>query len=141
MAFVSESSSSGFYFPRLLLKQSGVDLSDLSEYSFLHAHSAVAYAVLTRRYDAGAAYKGILDRTEFVHEKQQFRVIGLTEIIRNEPIVIRDDFPSELAESVRNAFLKVAEEEVISQVKNLTGFVPVEDSDYDSVRRLMSYAE
>lgn len=137
MAFVSESSSSGYIFPSLLLKKHGIELSNLREYAFLRSHDAVAYAVLTRQYDAGAAYKGVLELETFRNEQAQFRIIGETEKIWNEPVVMRNAFPEELLLKLQKAFLRAAQDDVLSSIEGLNGFAPITDSDYNGVRELL----
>jgi phosphonate transport system substrate-binding protein len=137
MAFVSESSSSGYIFPSLLLKKHGIELSQLREYAFLRSHDAVAYAVLTRQYEAGAAYKGVLELETFRNEKEQFQILGETEKIWNEPLVMRDSFPESLRTKLQQAFLTAYQADALSTVEGLDGFAPITDSDYDGVRSLL----
>jgi len=138
VAFVSPKSSSGYLFPKMLLEKRGILLEDLSEYSFLDKHSAVVASVLTRQFDAGASYVGIFQEKAFVENANKFQVLEQTDEISNEPIVVRSDFPKDLKEKLRNAFLSAQSSGAVSSIRNLTGFVRAISSDYDAVRKLVA---
>ncbi|MCJ8344056.1 phosphate/phosphite/phosphonate ABC transporter substrate-binding protein, partial [bacterium] len=60
-AFVSKNSTSGFVFPKMMLERKNIQLSDLREYAFLKKHDAVVFAILSRQFQVGASYVGVLD--------------------------------------------------------------------------------
>ena len=141
MAFVARSSSSGFFFPRLLLRKHGVELNDLDEFAFLEKHDAVVYAVLTKQFDAGATYEGILDLRRFQDQKERFRILETTLKIPNEPILASARLGAKLIKKIRGAFLGAKDAGSLSSLRNLEGFYEVSRSTYQPVREIVKNAE
>ena len=141
VAFVSEHSSSGYIFPQSLMRKAGLELEDLEGHSFLDKHNAVAYAVFTRQFDAGASYYGLFqdggDIRDHLH-KSHFRIIAVTEEISNEPLVIRKVFSREVKEKVSLAFQSAASSGVLSSIKGLMGFHEAANEDYQNARDLLN---
>ena len=141
VAFVAKSSSSGFFFPRLLLRENQIQLNDLHEYAFLEKHDAVVYAVLTKQFDAGATYQGILELSRFRKQKDRFRILAETLDIPNEPILVSNRFPGTVVSRIRDAFLGARKAGVLDSISNLEGFYEVSESTYQHVRDLVENAE
>ncbi|MBT3785012.1 phosphate/phosphite/phosphonate ABC transporter substrate-binding protein [bacterium] len=141
VAFVAKSSSSGFFFPRLLLRENQIQLNDLHEYAFLEKHDAVVYAVLTKQFDAGATYEGILELSRFRKQKNRFRILAKTLDIPNEPILVSNRISGAMVSRIRKAFLDAKKAGVLESVSNLEGFYEVSESTYLPVRDLVENAE
>ena len=141
MAFVGKSSSSGYFFPLLLLKEHGVELNDFDEFAFLEKHDAVVYAVLTKQFDAGATYEGILDLKRFINHKARFRVLDSTVDIPNEPILASPKLAEDLTNAISSAFIEANSAGVLKRLKNLNGFRKVSKSTYQTVHEIVRNAE
>ncbi len=141
LAFVSRSSSSGFVFPRLLLRGAGIQLKDLAGHEFLEKHDAVVYAVLARQFEAGATYVGVLNLPPFKNKQSEFRVIAKTKLISNEPVVVHKDLSKALVHRLRLAFLSAEDSGALREVQSLQGFSAATDADYNTVRFLIQNAE
>ena len=141
MAFVGKSSSSGYFFPRLLLKKNGIELNSFDEFAFLEKHDAVVYAVLTKQFDAGATYEGILDLKRFQDHKTRFRVLDTTVDIPNEPILASLRLTEDLSTALSTAFINAKDAGVLEMLKNLKGFRRVSKSTYQTVREIIRNAK
>lgn len=110
LAYADPNSASGYLFPRFELKQQGiVDAEYFSRTGFGGGHEQSVIAVLEGQYDAGVTWvsgqgeasegftrgnlrrmidNGLLDMAEL-------RVIWLSNLIPNGPVVVRKDMPAE----------------------------------------------
>lgn len=143
-AFVSRTSSSGYIFPLALLRSEGLDIDAFAEFAFLDKHSTVVYALLARQFDAGAAYDGVLEEEAYKPFKDNFRVIGNTTSIHNEPLVIRPDLQEQWAEPIRIALTSLNSHEgskILTSIQNLTGFQSVTRESYANLRKMVRYVE
>ncbi|PCJ17594.1 MAG: hypothetical protein COB02_13290 [Candidatus Cloacimonadota bacterium] len=140
-AFVSKNSTSGFVFPKMMLEAQNIKLDDLREYSFLRKHDAVVFAILSRQFQVGASYVGILDLPNFVKRKNEFRVLAKTDDISNEPIVTINNLDPSIKKKIFEVMINAGKLGLIKQVPGLDGFNKVTDKDYDSVRKLKKYVK
>jgi len=142
-AWVEKESASGYIFPKALLMQANVDPEkDFSEASFLNKHDAVVLNVFLGKYDAGACYDDARKTLKDKDKLNELIVLARTEDIANEPIVCREDFPADLAEKIKAAFLKLkidnpAHKKLLEDCSDVQGFVVAKDQDYDYVRKLV----
>ena len=148
MAWVDRDSSSGYVFPRALLRNAGLDPDkDLAREVFVGKHDSVVWNVFLGKADAGACYDDarlILKNPLFI---ERLDILARTADITNEPIVCRPGLPKDLAEDIQQAFLNLNDNPrwkgLVSQLDttDFQGFVPAEDSDYDSVREVLPLVE
>ena len=143
-AFVSRTSSSGYIFPLAFLRSKGIDTDSFSEFAFLDKHSTVAYSILAKQFDAGAAYDGILKEESLKQHLGKFRVLGKTAFIHNEPIVIHPKYQDIWTESIRTALINFNIDNTESsahKIPNLTGFQKVTKENYEALRQMVRYVE
>lgn len=140
-AFVSKNSTSGFVFPRMMLEQQGVTLESLHEYAFLGKHDAVVFSILSRQFQVGASYVGVLDLPAYSTRKNEFKILAKTEPISNEPLVILDSMKPNIRKKLLDTLLNAGKLGLLNQVPGLDGFTTVKDEDYNSVRKLKNYVK
>lgn len=141
-AFGDPNSTMAHIVPRGMLQEAGITLNSLQRHDFLYSHQNVALAVLGGYFDAGAV------KEEVFHE---FKDRGLTMLAQSPPIaehlfVTRSDLPPELIEKIRFHLLDITRHpegrEILQTMKQgTTDLVPVTDSDYDSLRKIMKSLE
>ncbi|OUD12828.1 phosphate/phosphite/phosphonate ABC transporter substrate-binding protein [Thioflexithrix psekupsensis] len=141
-AFGSKESTMGYLVPYYLLKQEGIDLEQLAYYEFLGSHDNVAMSVLMGEFDAGAVMEDIF----YKYQEKGLNLLALTPEISEHLFATRSDLPQEQIEKLRQALLSILQhpdsKTVLAAIKsNLTNFVPVTDSDYDSLRIIMNHME
>lgn len=141
-AFGDPSSTMSSLVPRAMLKQAGVDLSQLAAYQHYKGHSNVALAVLIGDADAGAV-------KEEVYLKMRAR--GLKSLVATPEIsehvfVARDDMPVVELLRIQKLLLSIRTDRDVEAYlrpikKTATGLVPARVSDYDNLRELMETIE
>ena len=122
--------------PRYELLRAGVSLEDLESLEHFDDDEAVAAAVLEGRFDAGAVEDVVAyrhgDKLESLHDSDP---------LPSAPLVIRDDLPTRVSQTVRDALLSLDFQEAEQRQhwdENIRyGFAPAADSDYDSVREIL----
>ena len=137
-AFGDPSSTMSHLMPRYMLREAGVSVDELAEYAFVGSHDKVAVAVLRRQYDAGAVKQAVFSRLRH----RGLRELALSPLISEHLFVAREGLPPALIEQLRELVLQldqsVAGRAVLSAIKpTVTAMVPVQDSDYDSLREVI----
>ncbi|UCD34825.1 MAG: phosphate/phosphite/phosphonate ABC transporter substrate-binding protein [Nitrospiraceae bacterium] len=141
-AFGDPDSTMSCLVPMYMLREQGVALEDFASYKFLSNHGNVALGVLSGDFDAGAVREEIFYR----YEKR-----GLRELLRTPPVseylfVADSSLLPDTVEILREALLGLAEKEeghsvMKSLSSSITGMVPVQDRDYDDLRRILERME
>ncbi|UCD83807.1 MAG: phosphate/phosphite/phosphonate ABC transporter substrate-binding protein [Deltaproteobacteria bacterium] len=143
VAFVSKNSTSGYFFPKLLLYQNGLAYGKDYEGKIFRRHDDVARAVIEGKFDAGAcfedcryfAYKGNEAKIDETH------IVANTEKIPADPILVKKSLDEKTKQALQEAILKANKnKEVMTNLGKvdewLTGFVKAGASDYE---KLMEY--
>jgi len=140
VAFVSESSTSGYLFPALELVNAGVDPQSDINPIFAGSHDAAVTAV----YNGDAKYGLSFDdarrniREEQPDVGQNVIVFSITREIPNDVVAIRSDLPDTLKTAVYDtveAFLATEEGEAIfDEIYSWTDIQPANEADFDIVR-------
>lgn len=137
VAFASSRSTSGNLMPRYLLANSGIHLSDLSEYANFDYHDSVVKAVLKGQYEAGAVRDSIARK----YEKLGLVVIASSDTIPTGPLVVGPGTPFSVIENIKRALLALDPRDENAQkiLKRLDedfrgGFVEASDEDYGDIR-------
>ncbi|AQS59138.1 phosphate/phosphite/phosphonate ABC transporter substrate-binding protein [Desulforamulus ferrireducens] len=141
MAFVDPKSASGYAYPRLLLRQNGIDPDrQLGESVFLGTHSRVIDAVLSGAVTAGATYSEAIDDAK----KRGLPVDRLVYLAETEPIpkdclAVRADYDTSLRKKIQQGLLSLADTKEGKRVlanSPIQGFIKVRDEDYNIVREI-----
>ena len=137
-AFSDPNSTMGNVVPRAMLAQAGVPVSRLGRYDFLRSQPNVALAVLGGYFDAGAM------RDEFFaeYETQGLRVLATSPAMPEHLFLARSTLPGPLIERLRKLLYAIGssprKKEILTSIKNtVTGLVPAEPRDYDSLEKLV----
>lgn len=138
-AFGAINSTQGHLIPRLMLQQAGLILDDFKSYTYSDSHTAVANAVTSHRYDAGA-----LQDTLALNLAQRglVRILAISEPFPSSGIVAGPHIPQGTFELVRETLLKL---DPIQDSASLyqwdrtempLGFIAAQDNEYDELRQI-----
>lgn len=141
-AWVEKESASAYIFPRALLMNAGIDPDkDFSEVAFLGKHDTVVYNVLMGKYDACACYDDARTTLKDQSKINELTIIGRTEDICNEPIVVRSSLPADLKAKLKETLLSLdyknpEGKQILENLTDVQGFKPVDPRDYDAVEKV-----
>ena len=138
-AFGSTHSTMSYIVPRYMMAKVGVELGTLESYKFLGNHRNVMLGVLLGEYDAGAVKEEVFE--EF--SGRDIVALERTPIISEHVFIARNGIPAYKLQKIRQIFLSMSKskngKEVLSSIKSgVTGFVVVQDQDYDNLRQMMN---
>ncbi|MFW5961525.1 MAG: phosphate/phosphite/phosphonate ABC transporter substrate-binding protein [bacterium] len=139
-AFVDPLSTSGYVYPKQMLKEVGIDVDrDLKEARFLGNHDNVIKAVLDGKVDAGATYNEAWDRAAKSFNLNKLNILEKTDPIPKDVIAARSDLDQDILEETKDIFLKADQEikDVLNNT-NITGFTASDDSKFDIIRKYSS---
>ncbi|WP_067620876.1 phosphate/phosphite/phosphonate ABC transporter substrate-binding protein [Dissulfuribacter thermophilus] len=142
-AFASEYSTSGNLAPLYYLySKEGIRLEDLAEYRNLKYHDSVAREVLRGNFDAGV----VLGSVAMQYKGMGIKFIGKTDPFPSFLIVARPGAAPEMVHSIEKALLSLDYDDPACRkimdswdVNIRHGFTKVSDSDYDVIRKMVSY--
>ncbi|MCP4114010.1 MAG: PhnD/SsuA/transferrin family substrate-binding protein [Desulfobacteraceae bacterium] len=142
-AFASKYSTSGSLAPFFhFYKKEGINSSDLGNYEHLKYHDSVAREVLRGNFDAGV----VLDTVFMRYRDKGIRVIGKTEPFPEFLIAARKAAEPEVVNALKNALLELSPDNPEDRAmmepwddKIKYGFTGVSDSDYEKIRKMISY--
>lgn len=140
VAFVSESSTSGYLFPALELVNAGIDPQTDITPIFAGSHDAAVTAVLNGDAKYGLSFddarRNIRDEQPTVGE--DVVVFSITREIPNDVVAVRSDLPESLKTAmydVIEAYLATEEGEAIfDEIYSWTDVQPANEADFDIVR-------
>lgn len=141
IAAQNAASASGYIYPMVEIADAGIDThSELTVTTVAGIDSAIL-AVLNGDVDAAFAFEGgrTLLLGEFPDITDEISVLYLTDArIPNDAIAVQPDMSDELKQDVTDAFLAIADDpeahEIISSLYSHQGYVPADQSAYDTVR-------
>ncbi len=141
-AFVGPSSTMGFIVPHHVMKQAGVGIDRLAGYSFLKNHDNVALAVLIGEFDAGA----VKEETFQKFSQKGARALAMTPPIPEHLFVASSRQSPETVEALRASLLGIVRKpeglRALRSIKDSgTNLVPVDDRDYDLLRRILNESD
>jgi ABC-type phosphate/phosphonate transport system substrate-binding protein len=142
IGYVSTVSSSGYLFPRDLLRQDGLDPNTFFGSSRLYqTHDQVLAAVVAGEVDVGAAIDMSLDWSRLTTPADSLNVIGKSRRIPHDCVVARGSFDEETALAFRDTLLamRASDPEMKSILPGLhvNGWVRADEARYDVVREVM----
>jgi phosphonate transport system substrate-binding protein len=138
MAFGDPNSTLSTLVPRYMLKKAGVTLDQLKGYEFLKNHQNVVFGVLFGEYAAGAVAQEIFDE----YQIRGLRALALSPDISTHVFIASNTLSADLVEKLQKALYGLKEQpngkSILAAIgKDMTGFVPVKDSDYDLLRTIL----
>lgn len=88
IAFVSRKSEAGYIYPTVMLSQRSMYEGNQYFAQFLKGHDNVLYEVYDKKYDAGCVFDSSIDVFLNAKQRSAIRVIGYSEEIPYEPIIV-----------------------------------------------------
>lgn len=137
-AFGDPKSTMGHLVPRYQLWQAGITVDRLAGYRFVGDHVNIALGVLAGEFDAGAIKEDVF----YQYEKRGLRAIATSEPISDHLFVASSRMPPALVDRLRDIMLGMHQDprgrEALQAVTaGINALVPVQDSDYDSLRAVL----
>ncbi len=142
-AFGDPESTSSHIVPRYILKEAGIELSDLLFYNYLGHHDDVVKAVLEGQYDAGAVMETVAED----YKNKGLKIIKYSEEIPEFNICVTKDFPEDELRLLIDAFLSLNEGDpvglgVLKAIDpHYTGFTEATDDDFAFIKEIMIQLE
>jgi phosphonate transport system substrate-binding protein len=138
MVYGDRASTSSHLIPKtVLLESAGLKADRDYEAHFVGSHDSVAMNVANGNADAGGLseviFQHVIDRG--LIDRDKVRILGYSGEFPQYPWTMRSNLSPELKEKIRNAFLGIDDEEILSNLK-AEGFAAIQDSDYDVIRKL-----
>jgi phosphonate transport system substrate-binding protein len=147
-AFNDPNSTSGYLVPSMFfLTEMGADPQKyFSKVTFSGSHEASILAVANRKVEVAST--NLPDLQQLTRENKVprggLRVIWVSRLIPNDPIVVRKDLPAGFKSAVQESLvsMKAKNPEVFKEIGAwLSGFVPADDSKYQVIRDLNDTAK
>ncbi len=133
LALGNKSSSSSYLIPAVMLKEVGISLKDFSSVDFLEEEDRIALSVLTGRYDIGGMSEGVARK--YIHDG--LKIIKTSESIPQYSISSYLGISGELRKKLKKVLVSIDKEkypDLVYAMKDIEGFAPAEDRDFDVVR-------
>lgn len=148
-AFNDPNSTSGYLVPMtFFLNELGIDVKKhFSKLTFSGSHEASIIAVANRKVEAAST--NLPDMQQLVREgkvpRDALRVIWVSKLIPNDPVVVRKDMPASLRSAIQESLttMKARNPEAFAQAGAFFGggFVKADDSKYQVVREMNDAAK
>lgn len=141
-AFGSVDSTMGFFVPRFMLHNSGVEITDLGSYDHIANQQNVALGVLMDDYDAGAIREAVFK----VYETEGLRALATSLALPEHLFVAAKRLGVKKVRALATAMQALNQESAAGQSilgalqKDLTALVPTEDRHYQELRTLFRLA-
>ena len=134
-AFSDVGSTSGYLAPITYFHQEGIQPGEVF---FSGSHNASIEAVKNKTVDAAgiADNRYIIALEEGIIQEGEFEILWKSDPIPNAPITVRNDLDPQLKKRIQQAFLNAPGELVEALGVNEIGYIKVEDSDYDIIRKM-----
>ncbi|MHA6800107.1 phosphate/phosphite/phosphonate ABC transporter substrate-binding protein [Bounagaea algeriensis] len=150
VCFVDPTSTSGYLYPTAGLIESGVDPKTGIQPIMAGGHDAAALGVASGQCDAGFAFDTMVDHQLIQQgelQRGQLKTVWRSEVIPGDPAAVSPDLDPELRESITSALRTKANSDYLRANGYCAGacrvgdtggwgFARVDDSYYDSIRRV-----
>lgn len=104
--FTDAQSTSGYFYPRLLMRQNGIDpQKDLGKVYLLKKHSKIIDAILEKSIDAGAVYDGTY-LTLSKKKQEEIRILTTSEEIPYDALIASKQLDKALVAKLHELLLK-----------------------------------
>ncbi len=151
IAYVDPSSTSGYIYPKELLRRNGVTPR---EEVFANGHTQSVLKVYQGDVDAAAGFFSPQDTVtgEYLDARakiapqhpdvyQVLKILALSDPIPNDPVVVRKGLPLDIQKRLIDALMEFQStkqgKEALMTIASIEGFVPATDADYAGVRKLV----
>lgn len=147
-AFGDPLSTTGYVFPRKMLKERGIDpVRDFKQVLHAGGHDATVLAVFNGKVDAGATYANSPDSQDTAwmrylknpEDVKRIRAIAFSEPIPADNLVVRSSLDPALVKRIEEIFVELSRDaksrQMLRDLYQIDGFVRATDQDYDMVRR------
>lgn len=143
VAFPEQTSTSGHYYPAVLLREAGLDPEADIDPLFTGSHDSAVLALVKGSVDAACCYDDARDKLldmGFPNIMQDTRILAYTADIPADNVAVIKDLDPQLVTKVKDGLLKLASEpdgqRVLKELYDVDGLVPGADADYDPVRHM-----
>jgi len=133
LALGNRSSSSSYLIPAVMFKEVGIGLEDFETVGLLEEEDRIALAVLAGKYDIG----GLSERVASKYISDGLKVIVTSEAIPQYSVCAYRGLSPGLVEKLKKALVSINSRDharLIGEMKDIDGFAPAEDRDFDVVR-------
>jgi phosphonate transport system substrate-binding protein len=133
LAMGNISSSSSHLIPAVMFKEVGISLQDFRTVDYLEHEDRIALSVLSKKHDVG----GLSERVAAKYVKDGLRIIKTSEAIPQYSVCAYSGLPDALRKKISQALVSVSAggtPELIQGMKDISGFSPAADRDYDVMR-------
>ncbi len=133
-AFGDEKSTGSKAMPESMLRSVAIRMADLPKHGFLGSHDNVAKAVLQKAYTAGGLMLSVAEK----YTSQGLKILATSAPIPQFPLCAAASLPAAEREKLVSALAALRDERILKALgPHVTGFVRIEDRDYDSVREMI----
>jgi phosphonate transport system substrate-binding protein len=141
-AFGDPKSTMSHLVPLYMLNNADIALDKLATTAFLGSHQNVALGVLMGDFDAG----GLKEETFNKMKSRGLRSLALSPPVAEHLFVVRVGLPEKVLDTLRQAMLRMSDSEdgreALRSIKTtITALIPVTDSDYDPLRKILQTVE
>jgi len=143
-AYADETSTSGYLFPLGLLKKNGIN--EPKEYFtpvIAGGHDKAIVSVLTGNADFATVAEGVRQslQKEYPDILEKTKVIGVTEEIPGQTIMLRSDLDKEVKKKIQDFMINKDKKRVALNYNafKMEGFEKAKNEEYDGVRELVKY--
>lgn len=133
LALGNASSSSSSLIPAVMFKEVGIGLKDFSSVQYLEQEDRIALSVLARHHDIG----GLSERVARKYLDDGLRIIDESEAIPQYALCASPRLSASLRNAIRRSLIAIDKKThpaLIAEMKDIDGFTPAEDRDFDVVR-------
>lgn len=135
LVFVDKDSLGGYLSQLLYLRKQGLEPTrDFKMLPFAKKHDNVTLAVLSRFADVGGIREDDLDKMTSKADLADIKVLAQTDMFPNWPLYALPRTSSAVREKIKAALLALDKGDAVLEAAQLTGFAPITDREYDSVR-------
>lgn len=137
-AFGEPHSTMSYFVPRYMLWQAGIDVGQFAGHKFVGDHVNVALGVLAGDFDAGAVKEDVF----YQYEGRGLRAIATSDPLSDHLFVAGRKLPDATVRRLRDALLQLDRDPrgaaiLQAMTPGVRSLVPVQDRDYDSLRRVL----
>lgn len=148
-AFGDSLSTAGYIYPRMMLKQAGLNpQTDFENVISSGSHDATVLAVFNKKVTAGATYANDPEGKDSAwqhmlkpEQAKEIQVLAVSESIPSDNICVSKDLDPETAKKVQAFFEQLGSTpdgaKLIQDLYRIDKFVPANDAEYEGIRKAL----